>query len=72
MPDPRTTALARLPVCPTAADHGPMTLRPSAIQTPDERWCGTWYDCTGRRCWSSVLWPSPALTLFLASQRRRR
>lgn len=51
------------PACPQG--HGEMVLRPSAAQTPEQRWAGTWYDCPpgppGQHCRSSVLVPSPAV-----------
>ena len=45
------------PTCPIG--HGPMVLRPIGQQTPEQRWCGTWWDCES--CRSSVLIPSPEL-----------
>src|SRR5690606_23509616 len=55
--------------CPSNPDHGPLEPRPLERQTPEQKWCGTWFDCT--RCSSSVLVPSPELTKFLEEQRRR-
>ena len=62
-----TTALEPLPRCPR---HGTMALRPLARQTAEQRWCGTWYDCTAHCCWTSVLLPSPELRAQLAEQER--
>jgi hypothetical protein len=31
--------------CP---QHGPLVLRPKEHQTPEQLWCGTWYDCVQR------------------------
>lgn len=45
------------PVCPKQPAHGPMTPRPVATQTAEQRWCGTWWDC--ETCRSAVLEPSP-------------
>lgn len=53
------------PSCPHG--HGEMVLRPDAEQTPEQRAAGTWYDCPpgppGEHCKSSVLVPSPPITL---------
>jgi hypothetical protein len=46
----------------------PMTLRPVANQTPEQRWCGEWYDCADPRCRSSLLIPSEELNAHLATQ----
>jgi hypothetical protein len=39
--------------------HGYMELRPINQQTPEQKFCGVWYDCL--RCGSSVLFQSPEL-----------
>jgi len=43
--------------------HGEMILRERT--TPEQEWCGTWYDCPpgppGETCGSSALLPSKAL-----------
>lgn len=62
--------IVRMPDCPANADHGQMALRPIGRQTPEQRWCGTWYDC--QRCSSSMLLPSPQLAEELAAQRQRQ
>lgn len=57
-----STALDVLPQCPQG--HGQMVLRdPPGGHTPEQRWCGTWYDCPPGQfhCRSSVLLPSPDL-----------
>lgn len=53
--------LMPLPVCPTCAEHGEMILRPIEVQTYEQKYCGTWYDCTYPGCHSSVLLPSKEL-----------
>lgn len=45
------------PTCPL--HKRPMLLRPVASQTPEQRWCGVWFDCSA--CGNSVLVPSQAL-----------
>jgi hypothetical protein len=52
-----------IPFCPYSRDHGRTELRPLARQTPEQKFCGTWYDCP--KCHSSVLFPSKELTDFL-------
>lgn len=51
------------PECPRG--HGPMVLRAESVQTAEQRWCGTWYDCPpgapGYHCTSSHLIPSDEL-----------
>jgi hypothetical protein len=44
-----------------------MELRPN--YTPEQAFCGTWYQCTGQRCLNSVLMPSPGLLTQLDQQR---
>jgi hypothetical protein len=39
--------------------HGPMVQRPLAVQTPEQKYCGVWWDCT--LCTNSVLFPSEEL-----------
>lgn len=57
------TMTTTAPECP--AGHGPMALRPLKGQTPEQRWCGAWYDCQsndyGARCYCSTLVPSEEL-----------
>jgi len=55
------------PRCPVDA-HGFMEWRPSSRQTPEQLFCGVWYDCT--QCKSSVLFPSPGLKAQLADMRK--
>jgi hypothetical protein len=65
-----STALAERPTCPATPAHGYLALRdPPGGWTPEQRWCGTWYDCT--RCTSGVLYPSRALREQLAAQAAR-
>ena len=52
-----------LPQCPTP-DHGHMAIRPTQRQTPEQLWCGVWYDC--ERCSNSVLFSSRELMDHLA------
>lgn len=59
----------RMPDCPANPSHGQMHLRPIERQTPEQRWCGTWYDC--HRCWSSRLIHSTELRQSLMEQRAR-
>lgn len=61
-----TTALMVLPACPADPAHGQMVLRPVDRQTPEQKFCGTWYDCV--RCHSSTLFRSPELDAQLAEQ----
>lgn len=42
--------------CP---QHGPLGLRPKERQTPEQLWCGEWWDC--EKCHYSVLVPSDEL-----------
>src|SRR5438045_2293427 len=46
--------------------HGPLELRPTDRQTPEQRWCGTWYDCPHRD--RTVLVPSVELCRQLDEQ----
>ena len=48
-------ALMKLPECPADANHGQLVLRPLDRQTPEQQFCGVWYDC--QHCKSSVLFP---------------
>ncbi len=59
------TALALRPACKR---HGATELRPLLRQTPEQRFCGVWYDCT--RCGSSVLYPSKELEAELRGERK--
>lgn len=58
-----TTEVDRLPECPQG--HGQMVLRDPKTYTPEQAWCGIWYDCPpgppGSSCKSSTLLPSAAL-----------
>lgn len=46
--------------------HGPLELRPTTHQTPEQRWCGTWFDCPHRDYY--VLLPSAELLAQLGEQ----
>jgi len=46
---------------PSCARHGPMDLRPTNVQTREQQWCGTWYDCGRLDCRTSYLLPSTEL-----------
>lgn len=54
-------ALIVLPLCPSNEEHGQLELRPEGKQTPEQRYCGAWYDCKHPGCHCSVLFPSPEL-----------
>lgn len=55
-----------LPECPV---HGKtMGLRDPA--TPEQAFCGTWYDCARAGCTASVLLPSPELAALYAARGR--
>lgn len=41
--------------------HGPMVRRDDGTQTPEQRWCGVWFDCTDPSCRASHLVPSVEL-----------
>lgn len=43
--------------CPAQPEHGALVERKSL--TPEQAWCGKWFDCT--RCMSSVLLMSDEL-----------
>lgn len=62
-----STATVPPPDCPNG--HGPMVLR--SPQTPEQAYCGTWYDCApgapGWTCKSSVLIPSPEIAALHAA-----
>ena len=64
-----TTAIVRMPDCPSEPTHGQMRLRPLDRQTYEQRWCGVWYDC--ERCHSSILLESVELKAHLAQLRTR-
>lgn len=51
---------ATLPEC---SEHGVMTVRPLERQTPEQLFCGTWYDCP--QCTSSALLVSSELATQL-------
>jgi hypothetical protein len=58
----------------TCPRHGALVQRPDAQQTPEQRWCGTWYDCPGyqyggHRCGRTVLVPSAELQTQLGTER---
>lgn len=53
--------------CPNLQCNRPMVERPAANQTPEQRFCGVWWDCP--RCGTSVLYPSVELEQQLAEQR---
>lgn len=59
----RATALMRLPRC---KDHGEMALRPISRQSPEQKFCGVWYDCP--QCQCCVLFTSAELQRQLAEQ----
>jgi hypothetical protein len=46
-----------------------LVLRPLERQTPEQQWCGTWYDCPSPGCSFSRLEPSAALLAQLAEMR---
>lgn len=53
--------------------HHPMVRRPLDRQTPEQRWCGLWYDCKQNEgtCGSTWLVQSPELLAHLAEQEAR-
>lgn len=55
-------------VCPSNPAHGVMLPRSKQHQTPEQLFCGEWYDC--QHCKSSILDKSPELEAFLAQFRR--
>lgn len=55
-----------LPKCP--AHDRTLELRPDNLQTPEQRWCGLWYDCPSEGCGNSYLDESPELAAFLMTQ----
>lgn len=58
-PTEAQTLPMELPRCPSDDSHGYLELRPLSRQTPEQQWCGVWYDCL--RCKSSVLFQSAQL-----------
>ncbi len=42
-----------IPACPK---HGEMQVRKPG--TPEQAWCGTWYECKDPRCMTAALIPS--------------
>ena len=62
---PATTAL----VAVRCSQHGGMRQRPLDRQTPEQKWCGVWWDCQDPRCHSSILFESEESRQQLAEQR---
>lgn len=54
--------------CP--ADGAPMVGRPGT--TPEQRWCGEWFDCSRPGCRNSELIASAELASAHAAQRKDR
>ena len=50
------TALMEIPQCPACGER--MELRPLTRQTPEQQYCGTWYDCISPGCCGTILLPS--------------
>ena len=50
--------------CPAQTEHGELVERKSV--TPEQAWCGKWFDCT--RCMSSVLMMSDELKAIYVAQ----
>lgn len=57
------------PQIPECRHHGPMTERTGA-QTPEQRFTGTWWECTDPTCRNAHLAPSPELLAQLETQHR--
>lgn len=57
-----------LPQC--CAGHGQMVIRPTSLQTSEQKFCGTWYDC--QECHGSFLFQSHELKAQLATQVSRQ
>ena len=55
--------------CPNQLCARPMVQRSNrgAGSTPEQAFCGAWWDCS--YCWTAVLFPSPELTAHLTAQR---
>ena len=53
-----------LPKC-SVEGHGQMELRDMTRATYEQKFCGTWYDCTYPGCNNSVLYPSKELKELL-------
>lgn len=53
--------------CPVHKKAG--VVRDMRGATPEQKWCGTWYDCTEPRCGWSGLEPSAELAKDLAKQK---
>jgi hypothetical protein len=53
-----------LPRCPTHPEFQ-MVVRPTTHQTPEQLFCGVWYDC--QACSQSVLFKGVQLDAHLAS-----
>ncbi|MDD4564787.1 MAG: hypothetical protein PHE79_04850 [Eubacteriales bacterium] len=60
--------LMELPTCPHG-EHGQMELRPIEHQTPEQKYCGAWYDCKYPGCSCSVLIMSPELCKLHGNKR---
>jgi hypothetical protein len=62
----------QIPRCP---QHGELVRRPREQMSPEQAWCGEWWDCRNRalgsvgHCGVTVCVPSPALVAQLAEQR---
>ena len=70
--DAREAPPTGAPRCPARPEHGPMERRPRRGQTPEQRYCGDWWDCRNPGCTSAVLVPSPELIAWLAWLDARR
>ena len=66
---PPLSGAASAPRCPARPEHGPTVRRPQAGQTPEQRFCGDWWDCRNPGCTSAVLVPSPELIAWLDARR---
>jgi len=60
--------LMELPKCP--AHDTQMEVRPLNRQTKEQKWCGTWYDCTEPGCNCSILLTSPELDKLHQQQKQ--
>lgn len=70
-----TGVVALRPACHSCGRF--LELRPATRQTPEQKWCGVWYDhptgeigTFGVGHTTSVLYESPALKAQLAEQRK--
>jgi hypothetical protein len=57
-----------IPECPT---HKIQMVPRAPGGTPEQKWCGQWFDCPEGRCLNTGLINSPELEASLAEQRRR-